>query len=49
MQHCDARCGWCARNWWRWLKSREAQMSLLRPGQTTSFAQAAATSIRPNP
>jgi len=25
-QHCDQTCSWCARQFWRWLKAREAQM-----------------------
>lgn len=49
MQHCDQTCHWCATDWWRWLKSREAQMSNVRTkrGEVTSFAAAAGTSVRP--
>lgn len=47
MQHCDATCTWCANNFFRWLKSRMAQMS--RPnskaGDTTLFAVAAASRV----
>lgn len=44
MQTCDQHCNWCARNWWAWLKSREAAMSRSLDGGT-SFASAAA--VRP--
>lgn len=30
MQSCDQTCTWCARNWFRWLKAREGQMSVPR-------------------
>jgi hypothetical protein len=30
MQHCDQHCGFCAREWFAWLKAREAQMSVPR-------------------
>lgn len=56
MQHCDARCGQCARNFWRWTKTRLAQMrvpkvykddegNVLRV-DTVSFDEAAATSVK---
>lgn len=58
MQFCDAKCGWCARNWFQWLKAREAQMSqptkdkvmpngFLRRGCSVPFTSAALTSVRP--
>ena len=39
-------CNACAREFFRWLKGRMAQMALAKPGET-SFAAAAATSVRP--
>lgn len=30
MQHCDSKCGQCSRNWWKWFKARQAQMSVPR-------------------
>ena len=27
MQYCDSKCQWCARQFWTWLKAREAMMS----------------------
>jgi hypothetical protein len=46
--HCTYRnCPFCARDYWRWLKARMRQMSTPRKGETISFADAAATSIRP--
>jgi hypothetical protein len=47
MQHCDSTCAHCAREFFRWLKSRMAQMSLLQKGSKTTFNEAAATSVRP--
>lgn len=47
MQACDQRCGWCAKNFWCWLKAREAQMSVPRKGEKTTFTQAALTSVKP--
>lgn len=48
---CRPECPWCAREWWRWYKSRMAAMAQ-RTGSngrtmSASFAEAAATSIRP--
>jgi len=40
-------CGPCADSWRVWLKRREAQFSHCLRGETTSFAQAALTSIKP--
>lgn len=42
---CHPDCPWCARAFWRWLKGRMAAMSV-RKGGITSFAEAAATSIK---
>ena len=47
MQHCDQTCTHCARNWFRWLKAREHQMAMPHNGAQTTFAAAAATSVRP--
>jgi hypothetical protein len=47
MQHCDSTCRQCFRTWVRWLKSREHQMTMPMEGMTTTFAEAAATSVRP--
>jgi hypothetical protein len=47
MQHCDQTCTHCARDWFRWLKSREHQMSMPHKGAQATFAAAAATSVRP--
>lgn len=49
---CDQTCSVCARDWWQWLKAREAQMNTVpkkqaERGCVTSFAAAAATSVRP--
>ncbi len=41
-------CPFCTRDYWRWLKSRMAQMSKPRMGETISFADAAATSVKPS-
>lgn len=46
MQHCDSKCQWCARQWWKWLKSREHQMNMPWEGAEKSFAEAALTSNR---
>jgi hypothetical protein len=46
MKNCSPQCPWCAKEFWRWMKSRMAQMNMTRPGETTSFAQAAATSVK---
>lgn len=47
MQHCDQRCSFCAQAFWRWVKSREAQMKVPKKGETVSFAEAARTSVKP--
>jgi hypothetical protein len=47
MQTCDQTCSHCARDWFRWLKAREGQMRKLLKGATTSWSEAAATSVRP--
>jgi len=44
---CHAECPFCARAFWAWFKARIASMSRTRPGDGQSFAQAAATSIKP--
>ena len=41
---CDSTCSFCAREFWNWLKSRNAQMSMSLDGGT-SFADAAASSV----
>lgn len=43
---CDSTCSFCAREFWNWLKSRNAQMSMSLNGGT-SFADAAARSVKP--
>lgn len=43
---CDPQCPWCARDWWRWLAGREAQMSRPRRGETVPFSAAALSSVR---
>jgi hypothetical protein len=48
MQTCNSTCFHCAQVWFLWLKSREAQMRRVMPGQQTSFATAATTSNRPS-
>jgi hypothetical protein len=46
--HCGhPDCNACARDFFRWRKTREAQMALVEPGSATSFARAALTSVRP--
>jgi pyruvate-formate lyase-activating enzyme len=47
MQHCNSLCSYCANVWFRWLKSREAQMRRPMRGEM-AFADAAATSIKPS-
>ena len=47
-QNCDETCYWCATDWWRWLRAREAQMRRPREGETVPFSTAMATSIRPS-
>ena len=44
MQSCNSKCGHCARNFWNWLKGREAQMRSDHKGGTP-FAEAARTSV----
>lgn len=39
-------CNACAREFFRWRKTRESQMALVEEGSTTSFTQAALTSVR---
>lgn len=48
MQHCDEHCGFCAREFWTWVKMRmkSAEREAGRSGDG-SFADAAATSVRP--
>jgi hypothetical protein len=54
----DERCPWCARLFFAWLKARMGQMSVprkakvmpsgfVKPAETVSFAEAAATSNIP--
>jgi hypothetical protein len=43
---CDQTCGWCARDWFKWLKAREANMRRTLP-DGSNFANAAATSNVP--
>lgn len=47
MQTCDQTCSHCARDWFRWLKAREGQMSKPHKGAKTTWSEAAATSVRP--
>lgn len=42
MQFCDSKCQWCARNWFNWLKAREANMSRSKSG--VAFNDAIVTS-----
>lgn len=46
MRSCDQTCSFCAREFWKFVKMREAQMSKPRKGETTSFMQAVETAIR---
>lgn len=56
MQFCDSKCGHCARNFWKWLKTREVQMRMPLTFETkngsvesgTSFAEEAARSNVPD-
>lgn len=43
---CHPDCPWCARAFFAWLKARMRDMARPRRGEKTSFADAAATSIR---
>lgn len=45
---CHPDCTMCANTYWRWVKARMGQMSKPNKGDTTSFAVAASTSIRPS-
>lgn len=47
MQFCDQTCRWCFHQWVKWLKSRMHQMDMAWDGTSTSFNQAAATSVKP--
>ncbi len=48
-KQCDyPDCPWCARNFLYWYKGRIDQMSVPRKNETTSFSEAAATSIIPD-
>lgn len=44
---CHKDCRFCAKEFYRWYKTRMAQMAVPQEGQTTTFAQAAATSVKP--
>lgn len=44
---CHPDCSFCARDWWRWLRRRQADMARPRRGEAVSFLQAALTSVRP--
>jgi hypothetical protein len=44
---CDSTCPVCAREFFAWYKSRMKQMEMTVKGNKTSFAEAAATSVRP--
>jgi hypothetical protein len=48
LQACDSTCHHCASNFWAWWKARNFSQSMTygRSGGSTSFAAAAATSIR---
>ena len=46
MQACNQTCSFCAREFWKFVKARQAQMSVPRKGETMTFANAAATSVR---
>jgi len=46
MRECSPQCPWYAKEFWRWMKSRMAQMDKPRNGESESFAQAAATSVK---
>lgn len=39
-------CPWCARRFFAWYRARMAQMHANLKGSSTSFAEAAATSIK---
>lgn len=43
---CHPDCRFCAREFWVWLRARMAQMDRVKKGMTTSWSQAAATSVR---
>lgn len=45
---CDSTCAVCAREFFKWYKTRMKQMEMVRTnkGETVSFAEAAATSVR---
>lgn len=45
MRHCGPECPFCARAFFKWYKTRMAQMRIPRKGERVSFAEAAATSI----
>jgi hypothetical protein len=44
---CHPDCTFCARDFFKWLKTRMTQMAIIEKGQVISFAEAAATSIIP--
>ncbi len=43
---CHPECRFCAQEWYKWWRGRDKQMSMVRPGQGISFAEAAVTSIK---
>ncbi len=45
MQHCDQTCSHCAREFFKWWKTWTKKMMLPQDGATTTFAEAAATSV----
>lgn len=44
---CHPECRFCAVEMFRWLAGRMTQMAKAKRGDTTSFAECAATSVKP--
>ncbi len=43
---CHPDCPWCAKEFFKWMKSRMTQMNRVVPGMVESFSQAASTSVK---
>lgn len=46
---CHEDCRFCQREFLQWYRARMAQMHRVKKGESTSFAESAATSIKPLP
>lgn len=50
LQHCDQRCGYCSREWWKWVATWTKRPTKIRKtdkARPLLFYEAAATSVKP--